>query len=239
MAIVSDLCKCLETGAQDVLDQMTGRINKIIRDKTRLNNLLKRAPQFNLTPPNLSLTLDKALNFEAGLEDAIGDGFPFPGEGDVSLGQITRCLQVQIDLELSVVLELDLAGLGLGFCNLNRFADLLQNLVDDLIPNLDAQVNFGCDPGTKAALDLSLSNALGSVGASTDGTVGIETLTADSLGQVGQGYLDDFNSLVKCCLNIQGIKDTVKSFVKDPFTGQSFNPITFEPIVSVGGSQVI
>lgn len=240
----SSICKCLESGSQGILDAMTGRINKILREKTRLNNLLKRAPAFNLTPPNLNLTLGKVLDFEKGLEDLTGGGFPFPGGGDISLGDLTKCLQVQIDLELKLNLGLDLSGLIPSFCDLGKFTDLLQNAVDDLLPKIDAQVGFGCDPGAVATLNTTLSNALGSVSADPlTGTVGVESLTADSAAAVGQGYLDDFNMAVNCCLNIEKIKDTVQNFITDPLSGEPFNRVNFEAGIfgdaKLGGESLI
>lgn len=218
MAILSSLCKCLEVATQDVLRQMEGRVNRIIRDKTRLNNILKRAPAFSLTASALSTSLGELLDLESELTDALEEGFPFPGEGNISLGAHVRCIQNQIVLP---------GGIISAFCDLGRFSDILQNLIDDIIPKLDAQVSFGCDPGTVAGLQGSVDSLLGSVNADSTGKVDIETLTSDSAATVGESYINDFNNAVKCCVNITVISDNIKNFIVDPSTGQPYNPVTF------------
>lgn len=242
--VSSSICKCLEFGVNDVLDQMTGRVNKIIQDKTRLNNLLSRAPNFLLTPTDLNTTLNASLEVEAGLNDLIDDGFPFPGGGDISLGEVTRCLQIQINLELDAALLLDKAGLGMGFCNLCKFAHLIQGIVDDLIPKFDAQLSFGCDPAVTAGLQANLSNILGTVGAdTTTGEITVDSLLAPSLPQLTEDYYNQFKSLVDCCLNITGIVSAVKNFIKDPFSGDPFNIVEFDATIfgkaSLGSQDLI
>jgi hypothetical protein len=242
--VSSSICSCLQFASQGVLDQMTSRVNKIISDKTRLNNLLSRAPNYLFPPGDLASTLSATLEIESVLNDKIADGFPFPGGGDISLGEVQRCLQNQIRIELDAATILDKVGIGNGFCNLCRFAHLLEGIVDDFLPRLDARVSFGCDPATTASLQSSLTNILGSVGADiTTGQVTVGSLIGPSLPHVGQAYLDDFESFVNCCLNITDIVTNVKNFITDPFSGDPFNIVTFDSTVfgkaSLGSQDLI
>lgn len=221
------LCHCLEHASQDILDRMTGRINKIIRERTRLNDLLQEASiTAGLELINLQSTLSSVIDFETSLQTRSLQGFYFPPEGNIGLGEFVRCINSQISINLGNILG-GFNALASAFCILNQTANLLSSLVDELLPKLDAQLSFGCGTSTVSSLQASMSSILGSVGASTNGTIDISSITAESLVYIGQDYYDAFNGIVRCCINIDSIKNSMKSLITDPFSGGAFNIVSF------------
>lgn len=227
ISIGSSACECLELASQNTVSQMVNRIARASRDRTPLNASLQAASQTVGTElSDLQSTLTNVLDFDSSLTERADQGFSFPPEGAVTVGELSRCLNTQINTGLTSVLG-NFNPLARAFCALNKSTNLLTGLVDEVNPRLDAMLSFGCNPNTVAGLQTTVSNTLGSIGADQAGRVDISNLTSESLSMVGQDYLDGFNEIVRCCLNVEGIKDTIKSFITDPFSGNAFNAISF------------
>ena len=227
ISIGSSVCECLELASQGTVDQMINRIARASRDRIPLNASLQVASQTIGTElSDLQSTLTNVLDFDSSLTERANQGFSFPPEGGISLGEVSRCLNVQINMGLTGVLG-NFNPLAKAFCALNKSTNLIVDLVDEVNPRLDAMLSFGCNSNTVAGLQTTVSNTLGSIGADQAGRVDISNLTSESLVTVGQDYLDGFNEIVRCCLNVEGIKDTIKSFITDPFSGNAFNAISF------------
>ena len=225
--IGSSLCECLELASQGTIDRMVNRIAKASRDRVNLNSRLQAASSTIGTElSDLTSTLNNVLDFESSVTAQAEQGFSFPSEGGISFGEVSRCINRQINSALTSSLG-NFNSIALDFCSFNKAANLLTTLVDEINPRLDAQLSFGCNPNTVAGLQASVSNTLGIIGADQSGRVDISSLTSESLSIIGTSYYNSFNSLVRCCLNIDGITSNIKSFITNPFTGSAFNPVSF------------
>ena len=229
--IGSDLCKCIEAELQSALGQMVNTVNRLVREKTRLNNLLKRAPLQNLIESALDEALQNVIDFETELR-TITEGNVFGIPTGSTFGGIVRCIKGQINQNINnALVGLDLRGLVPRYCDLIN-NDELQSLVDFFLPQIEAFGQF-CSPTEAALFNANVVTNLGIIGAGTDGTFRVEDFTQDAAGQLTAAYKTKFDEIVNCCLRVRNIQETVENFVVDA-NGNPFNNLTFAPIAPPG-----